>query len=1206
MSFRYFFSLIASLSAALAFLPAELPAQQKHIYLANDNHTDYFWSGNAQDYIQVALNEIDYYLNQADATQNLPAPFQGRYNLDGAWYAYTYKQHRSPVQFERLMSRIRSGHISLPYNFFVSTYGGQPTEAILRGMYWPARLAREHGLDISLAVSMENQTLPLGLASLWAGSGARYSWKGVCGCASPVSTALLQNRSHEIYRYQGLDGSGVVMKWYSLSNNTSLGGYAEARNTYGAVASCEAKCNTPKYPYHIAGAFGFGWDDLAATNDFILQTVQAVSDANRQAYVSNERDFFEHFLSEYDEAGLPVESLTYGNDWDMDCEALAAVTSRVRRSVEKLRTAEALASVVSLADPAFFPSQSPEREAAWVALGSYWEHNFGLGGCCSTERGHWQQGLEEDVRGYVDGLYESALNALAGKINNPSPNTRFLVFNALGWPRTDVADLPYAGGPEIKVVDMQTGQEAPHQLMMVDGVQRLRLLARDVPSAGYKVYEIRQEAGAGFPNAASLQGQVFENAFYRLSLTSQGAITSLIDKMNGGQELVKATGGRYVNDFGQGAAEGGALTLLHSGPVSATVACTSPSPLQHTSCITLYADINRIDIDNRIDGDFGDAIRTYSFSFDFSNPTLRHEELGAVLKAKYSTNGGHYAPPGQPVRHDWQTLNHFADVGTAERGVTLSNLGAGFMKLGNSSLNFLDEASAQLNVLIGGKMGGSGPGFSNQFGATDFRHSFALRSRQSAFSAAQSMRFALEHQNGLAAALIGSQDGPLPDTAFSLLNSPAPEVLLWALKPAEEGLAEGGLILRLWNLDSLAQNTTLSFSGEVLDARKTTHLETDIEPANAAGGALAASFAPHEMATFRVFLDSAFTSCALQITVSRAICQGESYEGYTETGIYTDTFTASNGCDSTRVLSLTVLPPAMSSEEASICQGESYEGYTAAGVYTDTFTAANGCDSTRLLRLTVLPAFSTLINRTICAGEDYEGYTETGTYTDTLAAANGCDSIRILNLVVVLPIDTVRIEQLTCDSAEVGVFTLNLASQDGCDSTVVITAVFSLPEPNLEVQPASGGANNGAASVSPVGGQEPYFIQWSTGGAGPEISGLAPGDYSVTVTDAGGCSVSVDFVIGQVNSLRDIPSLEYFSLYPNPASGRIHLEWRFSRREEGVFILQDQQGREVYREAFRGEKHRTETGAEHLPAGLYLARLIVNSGEVVRYLAVQH
>ncbi|MCB0553151.1 MAG: SprB repeat-containing protein, partial [Phaeodactylibacter sp.] len=345
---------------------------------------------------------------------------------------------------------------------------------------------------------------------------------------------------------------------------------------------------------------------------------------------------------------------------------------------------------------------------------------------------------------------------------------------------------------------------------------------------------------------------------------------------------------------------------------------------------------------------------------------------------------------------------------------------------------------------------------------------------------------------------------------------------------------------------------------------------------------------------------------AITTTFEISICDGESYEGYTETGVYSDTYITAGGCDSTRVLNLTVLPTLYSSINAQVCEGEEYEGYTMSGVYTDIFTAYNGCDSIRTLELEVLPAFSTQVNRTICAGEEYQGYSQTGVYTDAYTAANGCDSIRILNLMVVPAIDTVQIEQFSCDSTALGVFTETLASQDGCDSTVVTTVLFAPIEPNLEVQPASIGANNGSASVSPTGGQAPYTIQWSNGSTGTPISGLAPGAYSVRVSDATGCSVTLDFEIEQVSNLREIPSLEYFNLFPNPASQHVYLEWQFSLWEEGVLIVQDFLGREVHRETFRGKAHHTEIGIEQLPAGVYQARLIVNKGEVAKFLAVQH
>jgi alpha-mannosidase len=1102
------YSLVVLLSLYFSFCFA----QQKHIYLANDNHTDYFWSGNAAAYVNVALNEIDYYLDLTDSTLALPVPYQNRYNLDGAWYAYTYKQHRTPAQFERLINRIKSGHISVPYNFFVSTYGGQPTEAILRGMYWPGLLERRNDLDINLAVSMENQTLPLGLSSLWAGSGAKYSWKGVCGCSSPVSLNRLRNRDHEIYHYRGLDGTGLLMKWYSLSiaGNQRLGGYAEARSLSAAIAESEAKCNSPNYPYDIAGAFGHGWDDLQTLTDVFPGVAQSQSDSQRQIYVSNESDFFEHFETAYNVNDLPAESLTYGNDWDIDCASMAATTSRVRLAVEKLRTAEAMASVVSRVNPGFYAAEDPLREQAWVALGSYWEHNFGVGGCCANERGEWELSLHEQIENYVNNLFQSSKDSLTRSIRNNSQFPRFFVFNPLGWSRTDIADVAYPGGLEIEVIDLQADSVVPHQAFTVGSAQHLRILAENVPSVGYKIYEIRPAEPPVEDHAATLEGNVFENLFYRLTVTSEGVITSLVDKF-GNEEYVQATNGRYLNDFGQGDGDAGELTLLHSGPVSTTIACTSGNPLQHTTFITLYKDINRIEIDNRITDNFGDQIRTYSFSFNLDNPELWHEELGAVIKAKYTTNGGHYAPPGKAIRHDWQTLNHFADIGSDAKGVTLSNEGAAFMKLGNSSTEFLDESSGQINVLIGGRMAASGPGLGNQFGLADFPNSFALRTRSNVFNATESMKFALEHQNPMTAGMLSiSPTGLLADSVFSLLTVPDNDLLLWALKPAEEGVEEGGFVMRLWNLGQQTAENTIEFAGNVLEAVRATHVETDIEPAIVEQGRLVVDIGQQKMETFRVFLDTIATGCSVQSSIDQVICEGETFEGYSQSGLYTDFFTAANGCDSIRILDLTVLPT-----------------------------------------------------------------------------------------------DTLRIEGVTCDTTTAGVFVEVLTGQNGCDSVVVITVIYSLIEPNLEVQPASANVSDGTASVSPSGGQEPYLIEWSNGEIGLEITGLAPGFYAVTVTDANGCRVSIDFEVTQATGLWEIPTLRYLNLNPNPASDQLGVEMQFDRVERGTIILHDYLGREVYREEFDCNVCRSEIDVSRLAGGVYQVRILVGKQETAKKAAIQ-
>ena len=56
-------------------------------------------------------------------------------------------------------------------------------------------------------------------------------------------------------------------------------------------------------------------------------------------------------------------------------------------------------------------------------------------------------------------------------------------------------------------------------------------------------------------------------------------------------------------------------------------------------------------------------------------------------------------------------------------------------------------------------------------------------------------------------------------------------------------------------------------------------------------------------------------------------------------------------------------------------------------------------------------------------------------------------------------------------------------------------------------------ANTGTASVAISGGQSPYTILWSNGGATTTISNLAPGTYTVDVEDAGGCSATEQITV---------------------------------------------------------------------------------------------
>ena len=846
-------SLLTSSMGAKAFnlfnsSPAYAQAIKKRIYIALDDHTDYMWTADEATYRQAFLQMLDYYLNLADSTANNPPEFQSRFNCDGSLWVWTYEKNKSPAAFNRLINQIRSGHISMPLTALVILYGGMPAEAVLRSMYYPGQLERRHNLRFTLAVSMENQTLPYGLSALWAGAGAKYSWKGICGCASQVSNP--SDRQHDIYWYTGPDGSRILMKWNSmLVGNSSMGGYAEARDPTSIVDYVDSDANfIARYPFPVIGAFGKGWDDLKTLTREFVDVAIAKTNANRQVIVSNEQDFFQEFESKYG-SSLPSLSESYGNEWELYCASMAEVTARVRRATEKLRSAEGLATLVSLKNTSFMNNRTSARDLAWMDLGLYFDHDWTADGQVSRNaRRDWQRRLAGEIETYVDTLQADAATALGGLIQRSGTNQRFFAFNPLSWMRTDYADFPFSDTNPVHVIDLTTGLETPSQIVTIDGKRYLRVLAKDVPSVGYKVFEIHPGAGQSFTNAATVNGSVIENKFYRVSVAENGAITSLIDKMRGNREVVRTINGRTINDLGAGAGSV-QVQLENEGPVSVTLIASASSPLVHTSRITFFRDSDRIDLRNDINQNFND-IYTWGFGFELNNPEVWHEEIGAIIKAKLLDQGGNYSP--RNARYDWLSLNHFADINGGGTGVTVSSADCNFMKLGNSSDSLLDTGTPQISPLVGGQVDGPTLGIPNQGGDTHFLQRFALRTHD-AFDAATAMSFSLEHQNPFVTGIV-TGGSAYPDKVFSLLSIDNPNVLLWALKPAEDGITQG-IITRFWNLAPSPVNFSMSMSQGAIDkAMKTTHIETTIGQASISNGNLNEALNQWQIGTYLISL----------------------------------------------------------------------------------------------------------------------------------------------------------------------------------------------------------------------------------------------------------------------------------------------------------------------------------------------------------------
>jgi alpha-mannosidase len=835
------------LVSALAWVALDAPARAAPlhtVYLMNDNHTDYGWNATVETYEASMLTELDYYLDQIDATAGDPPSEEVRFNADCWWYAYLYERDRSPAQFARLLDAMRSGHVTVPLNPFVELYGALPTEAVIRAGYYPGRLERRYGISFPLAQNIENATIPWGIASLWAGSGVRYSWKGICECAH---RAPYLDRQTEVFRWQGPDGQELLMKWYQASESVfgrSWGGYAEARQNLSPARIQTAidrfSARPPFLPF--TGLFGGGWDDVTYTTAAFRALAAGWNAVHGDdgVVVSNGIDYFER-LENYREA-LPVLRGGWGNDWDMWPAALAARTAQTRRAVEQLRTAEALAAAVHRFDPMFWPPYQTALEQAWNDYFKYFEHTWGSGGVSLATI----VGLKKTWADHFDDVVQQTASGAAARfaalLTTPAGEQRFAVFNPLGFARTDYADLPIAeGSGPFVVTDLATGGEAASQIVTLDGADYLRILARDVPSVGYRTY--RYAPGVpGDTACCTVQPETarIENGSYRVGLGERGEISSALD-LRSGRELT----GTGLNDFGAGSA--GAAVIENAGPVSATLRVDVGGSPPRRVRVTLLRDVERIEIDDEILANHT-ALAFFRFDFAFADPVVHFEEVGAIARPGLVGEGGDFL---SGTRARYMTLNHFVDVAADDYHVTVSNWDAYAMQIGASSDQAFD-LTGTIGVLATGNPNNAG--ITDQGGDSVFRYRFALRGADGAFSAAEAMRASLAHQNPLRAIpLAAANDGPLTASTASFLQiDPAP-ILLTALKPAEEG--NRGIIIRLWELSGIAtaaQIDARSFAPASVHAAS--HIETDLAPLPLDDGRAAVGLAANQLATVRVAL----------------------------------------------------------------------------------------------------------------------------------------------------------------------------------------------------------------------------------------------------------------------------------------------------------------------------------------------------------------
>ena len=139
-------------------------------------------------------------------------------------------------------------------------------------------------------------------------------------------------------------------------------------------------------------------------------------------------------------------------------------------------------------------------------------------------------------------VLQDAIGAISREMDTRAVGRPIIVYNPLAVEREDIveADLSFDSAvPEtIRVFGPDT-RETPAQILdFGDGVMKIAFVAR-IPAGGLAVYDVRPgDKGPDADGGLNVSETTLENEHYRVTINADGDIAGIVDKADGGRELL--------------------------------------------------------------------------------------------------------------------------------------------------------------------------------------------------------------------------------------------------------------------------------------------------------------------------------------------------------------------------------------------------------------------------------------------------------------------------------------------------------------------------------------------------------------------------------------------------------------------------------------------------------------------------------------------
>lgn len=249
-------------------------------------------------------------------------------------------------------------------------------------------------------------------------------------------------------------------------------------------------------------------------------------------------------------------------------------------------------------------------------------------------------------------------------------------------------------------------------------------------------------------------------------------------------------------------------------------------------------------------------------------------------------------------------------------------------------------------------------------------------------------------------------------------------------------------------------------------------------------------------------------------------------------GSYTVTVTDSKGCQATAAgnvnttSGLTVSTTVVSNEDCGQQNG-AVNATVSGGTAPYTYSWSNGASTQNITGLTAGNYSIVVTDANSCSATSNSIITSNSTLTVSVSVAqhetcnqhNGAVTSTVSGGTAPLSYSWSNgATSATIQNLDNGTYSLTVTDADGCSvssNSVQVNDQASFSIQNQTIQPTCT-TPTGSITITPNGGISPFTYQWSNGAATSSVSNLAPGNYSVIVTDNSGCGISQNFTINAV------------------------------------------------------------------------------------------